>query len=67
MEAARCEVCGTDLVEIDLTVDGADLIMRSCSKCDTRTWERDGDTIELDGVLTDLSSADTRYKRSLSN
>jgi hypothetical protein len=67
MPTARCEVCGGDLVEIELTVDGRDLVMSSCSTCDTRTWRSDGDAIELDGVIADLSSAPRRYRRSLSN
>jgi hypothetical protein len=63
----RCEICGGDLVEIELTVDGSDLVMRSCSTCDTRTWRRDGEDVEFDGVIADISSAPTRYKRSISN
>jgi hypothetical protein len=54
-------------VEIELTVDGSDLVMRSCSTCDTRTWRRDGEAVDLDGVIADISSAPTRYKRSISN
>jgi len=64
---ARCEHCGGDLVEIELTVDGRDQVMSSCSTCDTRTWRSDGEEVELDGVIADLSSSDRRYKRSLSN
>jgi len=53
-------------VEIGLTIDGARLIMRSCSTCDTRSWHRDGEAVHLDGVLHDISSVPTRYRRSLS-
>lgn len=67
MAPARCEVCDGDLVEIELTVDGRDLVMSSCSTCDTRTWRSEGEEVELDGVIADLSSSDRRYKRSLSN
>ena len=49
-----------------MTIDGARLIMRSCSTCDTRSWHRDGAAVELDGVLHDISSVPTRYRRSLS-
>ena len=52
-------------MEIALTVDGSRLLMRSCSNCDTRSWHRDGDAVELEGVLTDLSSVPTRYRRSI--
>lgn len=64
---AVCEICGNEVVEIGLNVDGSRLLMRSCSVCDTRSWSRDGDGIELDGVLHDISSVPTRYRRSLSS
>jgi len=67
VDTTRCEQCGGDLVEIELTVDGRDLVMSSCSTCDTRTWRSDGEEVEFDGVIADLSSSDRRYKRSLSN
>ena len=63
----KCPVCNNEMVEIGLTVDGSGLVMRSCSVCDTRTWHRDGDEVDLDGVLHDISSVPTRYKRSLSD
>jgi hypothetical protein len=63
---AECPSCGKELVEIGLTIDGSRLVMRSCSGCDTRSWHRDGETVELEGVLADLSSLPTRYRRSLS-
>jgi hypothetical protein len=53
-------------VEIGLTIDGARIMMRSCSVCDTRSWHRDGEAVELDGVLHDISAVPTRYRRSLS-
>ncbi len=64
---SSCQVCRNELVEIGLTIDGSRLVMRSCSNCDARSWHRDGEHIELDGVLTDLSSVPTRYRRSLSS
>lgn len=62
-----CQACGNELVEIGLTVDGHRITMTSCSECDTRSWHRDGEYVELEGVLTDLSSTRTRYRRSLAN
>ncbi len=62
-----CRSCGNETVEIALTIDGSNLTMRSCSICDTRSWHRDGRSVELDGVLHDLSSVPTRYRRSLSS
>lgn len=64
---AVCPNCGNELVEIGLTIDGSRLMMRSCSVCDTRSWHRDGEAVELDGVLADLSAVPTRYRRTLSS
>lgn len=62
----RCAACGNEQVQIAMTIDGSRLVMRSCSICDTRSWHRDGEAIELDGVLHDISAVPTRYRRSLS-
>ncbi len=61
-----CQACGNEEVEIALTVDGSRLLMRSCSTCDSRSWHRDGESVELGGVLHDISATPTRYRRSLS-
>jgi hypothetical protein len=63
---SSCPRCGHDEVLIGLNVDGARLVMHACATCDTRRWQRDGDVVELDGVLHDLSNVPTRYRRSLS-
>ena len=60
-------IAGNVDVEIALTIDGSDLMMRSCSICDTRSWHRDGESVALDGVLHDISAVPTRYRRSLSS
>lgn len=69
MECAvlTCRDCGHEQVEIGLEIDGSRLIMRSCSICDTRSWHRDGESVKLQGVLHDISSVPTRYRRSLSS
>lgn len=60
----RC-VCGDELVKIDLLIDGEELTMHSCSRCDARSWHRKGERVQLGGVLTDLSATQTRYRRDL--
>lgn len=60
-----CPECGDPVVEINLLIDGQAITMRSCAECDTRSWHRDGQEIELGGVLADLSSTPTRYRRDL--
>jgi hypothetical protein len=45
-------VCrSAQLVRIGISINGDDVRMHSCSKCETRWWERNGDQIDLDGVL----------------
>lgn len=63
---ATCGTCSNETVEIAMTIDGAQLLMRSCSTCDSRSWHRDGESVELGGVLHDISAVPTRYRRSLS-
>ena len=65
--ALRCEACDEEMVKINLLIDGESLIMASCSNCDTRSWLRGDDQVELDGVLHDLSATRTRYRRDLAN
>jgi transcription elongation factor Elf1 len=48
-----CPVCNTKrLVEIGINLGDSAVTLHSCSKCETRWWERDGERVEVDGVLT---------------
>lgn len=62
----ECTQCGGPIVEIVLANDGSNLTMRSCSKCDAREWENDGEPVELDDVLGELNStgAQRRNRRT---
>jgi len=62
-----CSGCGQSVVEINLLIDGEELTMRSCSNCDTRSWHRGGAPVQLGGILADLSSSPTRYRRDLAS
>jgi hypothetical protein len=64
--ADKCE-CGDELVRINLLIDGEELTMCSCSNCDRRSWHRGGEQVALDGVLADISSVPTRYRRDLAS
>jgi hypothetical protein len=47
-----CPVCrGAHLVQIEISLSGEQVRMRSCSRCDTRWWERGGSQIDLEAVL----------------
>ena len=49
MNCPRCRAAR--LVVIDLMLQGESVRLHSCSHCDTRWWERNGERIALDGVL----------------
>jgi hypothetical protein len=42
------------MVEITIMLEGEDVTMQSCSACDHRKWARQGESIEIDGVLGDM-------------
>lgn len=47
-----CPNCrGAQLVEISLTLRDRQVTLHSCSKCDTRWWDCEGERIALQGVL----------------
>jgi hypothetical protein len=39
------------LVEIGLTLKDRKVVMHSCSRCDTRWWDSDGELLPLTSVL----------------
>lgn len=52
-----CPTCHTSLlVEIAVDLGARQVTMRSCSACDRRWWDSEGDALELRGVLA-LASA----------
>ncbi|MDH3679806.1 MAG: hypothetical protein OEV40_07640 [Acidimicrobiia bacterium] len=51
---ALCEACEVELVTITMTVDGSDLVMESCQRCDERRWHLAGERIDLQRALTEV-------------
>jgi hypothetical protein len=49
-----CPRCDAPLVEIRLAPGGAELALRSCSRCEGRWWLRDGKLTDFAGVLVDV-------------
>lgn len=49
----RCPHChGEDCIEIEINLQTEDSVrFFSCRRCETKWWERGGDTISLDEVL----------------
>ena len=50
----RCARCGLEPVAIRMVVDGNDLVMESCEKCDTRRWQLAGEQIDLQKALAEV-------------
>lgn len=50
----RCDRCAQEMVAIRMTVDGNDLIMESCQRCDVRRWHLAGREIELPEALAQV-------------
>ncbi|HUF32069.1 MAG TPA: hypothetical protein VMN58_02525 [Acidimicrobiales bacterium] len=48
---ARCTSCAGHLVSISLARGDGTMTMHSCSRCDTRWWQRDGEATDLTRVL----------------
>jgi hypothetical protein len=55
-----CERCGAPTVEIGLLKSSAQLLLRSCSRCDLRTWLQDGRPAPMEAVLAAVSTSGRR-------
>lgn len=51
-----CPRCSAKLVEIRLDQAGRAMVMRSCSTCDTRWWQRDGEAVAFGSILDTVAS-----------
>ncbi len=60
--AERCGACSQELVKIEMLVDGRDLVMVSCQKCDTRMWTHAGEPIDLADALDEVGQHAGRRK-----
>jgi hypothetical protein len=55
-----CERCDSPTVEIRLLDGDHKLTMRSCSRCDHRTWLRGGERAPMTEVLASVASTGRR-------
>ncbi len=52
-----CSHCrGSLLVEIGLSIAGTRFTMHSCPSCERRWWDRDGERVPLEGVLSAVAT-----------
>lgn len=47
-----CPSCGREMVDIEMSLRGSKVVLHACSFCETRWWDRDGETVDLDRVLS---------------
>jgi DNA-directed RNA polymerase subunit M/transcription elongation factor TFIIS len=53
LETSTCPTCGADeLMSVRLVVAESPMEFTSCQACEGRWWERDGEMLTLDSVLT---------------
>jgi hypothetical protein len=53
----RCESChDAQLIEIRLSLGDRKFTMHSCPACERRWWDRDGQRVALDGVLSTVAA-----------
>ncbi len=64
--AEQCGVCNQELVSIVMAVDGQDLVMLSCQKCDTRCWTLDGEPVDLQHALAEVGEHSGRRRSVVS-
>ncbi len=57
MKCPRCR--SRELVTIEMSVAGEHVVLNSCSACDVRWWEGDGERLPLADLL-DLAAAPKR-------
>ena len=52
-ETSTCPTCGAnELMSVRLVVAESPMEFTSCQACEGRWWERDGEMVSLDSVLT---------------
>ena len=49
----HCTACGSDsVIQIDMTLpDGTEVVFNSCHVCEAKWWDKEGESIEVDGII----------------
>ena len=52
-EGLACMSCGqSSVIQIEMTLpDGSEVIFNSCHVCEAKWWDREGESIEVDGII----------------
>jgi len=52
-KVTRCPACTSDdIVSIEMDMEGVGVHFQACHKCENRWWERDGERIPLESILS---------------
>lgn len=48
-----CTSCGqSSVIQIDMSLpDGTEVVFNSCHVCERKWWDRDGEPVEVDGII----------------
>ncbi len=48
-----CTSCGeASVIQIEMSLpDGTEVVFNSCHVCETKWWDRDGEPVEVDGII----------------
>ena len=46
-------MCGqSSVIQIEMTLpDGSDVVFNSCHVCEAKWWDREGDSVPVDGII----------------
>lgn len=58
--ATRCPRCRAQVVEIDVATGDGHVVLRSCSACDGRWWQLDGEPVPFSLVRERVRPAKRR-------
>ena len=52
-DGLTCNTCGRNsVIQIELTLpDGSEVVFCSCHRCESKWWDRDGEVLDLDGLI----------------
>jgi hypothetical protein len=56
-----CTACGLpSVMTITMSFEGTLVTVQVCIECDTRTWNRDGESIPLEGLFSTMRTTSKR-------
>ena len=52
-DGLTCTKCGqSSVIQIEMTLpDGSDVVFNSCHVCEAKWWDREGESVPVDGII----------------